>query len=306
MGGRFYLVDTMQPVVQCVPNFSEGRRPEVVESIVDAARNASSAHLIDYSSDADHNRMVITFLAPPGEIRDAVFAAAQQAVELIDMRAHTGVHPRIGAVDVVPVVPVAGITMDECIDLSYQIGNDIAHHLAVPVYFYEQSAKLSHRRNLADVRRGGYERLCALGMHGDRAPDLGPQHVHHTAGATVVGARGPLIAFNINLATTNLEVAKEIAGRIRSGEANLIGVKSIGVPLESASKVQVSMNITRPDLISLHSIYTFVQEAAGRFEIEIAESEIIGAVSERFLDGTSVQELKVAEFSGNQIIENWL
>ncbi|MHB1190041.1 MAG: glutamate formimidoyltransferase [Armatimonadota bacterium] len=286
----------MQPIIQCVPNFSEGRRPDVVEAIADAAR---AARVIDYSSDPDHNRMVLTLLGSPGEIRDAVFAAASRAVEEIDMRAHSGVHPRIGAVDVVPLVPVSGIGMEECVELSYQIGNDISRHLGVPVYFYERSAVLGHRVNLADVRRGGFERLSAGLLSGERAPDLGPPSAHPTAGVTVVGARGPLVAFNVILDSEDLAAAKEIAAKVR---ATLPGVKAIGVPLASRSEVQVSMNITRPEEIAVGEVYRFVEaEARGL----VVESEIIGCLAARFL-GAEPEEIRAFKFAESQILDNWL
>lgn len=296
----------MQPVIQCVPNFSEGRRADVVESIVGAAREASSAKVIDYSSDPDHNRMVVTLLGGPNDIRRAVFAAAARAVELIDIRSHRGAHPRIGAVDVIPLVPIRNITMRECVDLSREIGRDIAENLQVPVYFYEQSAVLSHRTNLPDIRRGGYERLAEAGLQGDRAPDLGPAGVHPSAGAVVVGARGPLVAFNVNLDSRDIEIAQSIARKIRSGEAGLQGVRAIGVWLASKSKAQVSMNITRPDLSSMRDVYQFVEDEARGFGVQVAESEIIGALQRRFLAGASPQELKAAGFKESQLLDNWL
>jgi len=296
----------MNPIIQCVPNFSEGRDPFAVESIVDAAREASAARIVDYSFDPDHNRLVVTFLGGPEEIRLAVFASASKAIELIDMRRHTGAHPRIGAVDVVPLAPIQGITMRECVDLSYEIGRDIADKLGVPVYFYEQSAILSHRVNLADIRRGGYECLRAGSLQGDRAPDLGPCRAHPTAGATVVGARGPLIAYNVNLDSRDMEVAQAIVRKVRSGEAGLEGVKSMSVWLAAKSKAQVSMNITRPDAVSMRDVYLFVEGEARKFGAEVAESEIIGAVPRKYLDGTSPQELKAVRFKDSQILDTWL
>lgn len=268
---------------------------------MDAARLASTARVIDYSSDPDHNRMVVTLLGAPDEIRRAVLAAAEKAVESIDMRRHEGVHPRIGAVDVVPLVPVSGVTMGDCIDLSREIGRTIAESLNVPIFFYEESAVHSHRRNLADVRRGGYERLVEIGLEGDRAPDFGPRRVNLAAGATTVGARGPLVAFNVNL-DADLEVARSIAKKIR-GEG---GVKSIGLWLASKSVAQVSMNLTKPDTTSMADVYRFVKAEADALGVEIVESELIGATLRRFMDGTTPQELKIRDFKESQIIDNWL
>ena len=295
----------MKPIIQCVPNFSEGRNTAVIDSIVGAAREASEAEVADYSFDPDHNRLVVTLLGTPDDIRRAVFVAVSRAVELIDMRSHAGAHPRIGAADVVPLVPVCGITMSECVDLSYEIGKDIAQKLNVPVYFYERSAVLSHRTNLADVRRGGYERLVSAGLEGDRAPDLGPARAHPTAGATVIGARGPLIAYNVNLQSQDIDIAEAIVRKIRSGEARLHGVKSMSVWLAAKSKVQVSMNVTRPDITPLRDVYRFVEAEACGLGVEVAESEIIGVVSRRFLDSTSLEELRADGFKDTQVFENW-
>ena len=297
----------MQPIIQCVPNFSEGRDSEVVESIVRAAGRASPVRITDYSSDPDHNRLVVTLLGGPADVRQAVLAAARQAVELIDLRRHTGAHPRIGALDVVPLVPVRGITMHECVELSYDIGKDISEGLGLPVYFYERSAIKSHRVNLADIRRGGYEHLVEEGeLTDDHTPDMGPHEAHLTAGATVVGARGPLVAYNINLDTPDLEVSRAIVKKMRSGEARLEDVKSMSVWLASRGKVQVSMNVTRPDITPLRDVYRYVQAEARNLGVEVAESEIIGLIPRRFLDGTSPEELKAAGFKDSQILDNWL
>ena len=297
----------MQQVIQCVPNFSEGRDQAVIEAIVNAVRNEPEVKVIDYSSDPDHNRMVLTLLGGPEDIRKAIFAAARKAIELIDLRKHTGAHPRIGAVDVVPVVPIQDVTMADCIDLSYRIGHDLAEDLGIPVYYYERSAIKSHRVNLPDIRKGGFEHLVEeVELTGRHTPDLGPHRAHPTAGAVVVGARGPLIAYNINLNFQDMEVARAIVRKIRSGEADLEGVKSMSVWLAAKSMVQVSMNITRPDVTPLKEVFNFVQAEAHSLGIEVVESEIIGAIRLNDLAGTSPQELKVVDFKDSQIIENWL
>ena len=297
---------TPSPVIQCVPNFSEGRSRATLDAIVDSARAASTARIIDYSLDPDHNRAVVTLLGAPGEIRDAVLAAAHKAIETIDLRHHDGEHPRIGAVDVIPLVPIAGITLQECAEIACEIGQELSHRLDLPIYFYEHSARCEHRANLPDVRRGGFERLCELGMTGDRAPDCGPSAPHPSAGATVVGARNPLIAYNVNLRTTDLEIAREIVRSIRSGEADLTGVRSIAVWLASRSLVQVSTNITRPDLSSIQQVFTYVSEQAEKLGVAVAESEIIGAIRRRHLDGATPERIKAVSFKEEQIIDNWL
>lgn len=288
-------------VIQCVPNFSEGRNKAVVEAIVSAARDASQAAIADYSFDADHNRMVLSLLGGPEEVRQAVHAAAGKAIELIDLRLHAGAHPRIGAVDVIPVVPIKGVTMGDCVVLSYEIGHDLAD-LGIPVYFYEESATLAHRCNLADIRRGGFERLAETPLVGDCAPDVGPPAVHPTAGASVIGARGSLVAYNVNLNTQDMEIAQAIVRKIRSGEAGLEGVKSMSVRLATRNMAQVSMNVTKPDLTSLKQVFDFVKGQAAGIDIE---SEIIGLVSERFL-GATPQELKATGFKETQLLEYWL
>lgn len=295
----------MGVVVQCVPNFSEGRNNLTVEAIVKAASEASAARVIDYSSDPDHNRMVVTLLGEPAEIRCAVLAASERAVELIDMRSHSGAHPRIGAVDVIPLVPLRGITMQECVDLSYEIGEDLAERLRVPVYFYEYSARSSTRRNLAEIRRGGYERLRDEGMTGDRAPDVGPHSIHPTAGATAVGARGPLIAYNVNLDTTDMEICQSIVQKIRT-EKKHEGVKAIAVWLATQSRVQVSMNLTQPELTPLKEIYDFVKSEADKHGVEIQESEIIGALPASALDGVGKAAIKAWRLKESQILDAWL
>lgn len=271
----------MRKVVQCIPNFSEGRRSEVVERIVEAIAGAAPVKVIDHSMDPDHNRAVVTFLGEPEDVRAAMLSGARTAVELIDLNKHEGGHPRIGAVDVVPVVPIDGITMDEAIELGHAIGRDIAEQLSIPVYFYEDCALRGHCRNLADVRRGGFEGLRESGLVGLRAPDVGPAKLHPTAGASVVGARGPLIAYNVNLATDDVHTARRIASKIRNlrdtGQG-MAGVKAIGVLLKSRGIAQVSTNITRPDLTGMWEVYSFIEREARAEGVEVLESELIGGL----------------------------
>lgn len=294
---------SMQAIIQCVPNFSEGRNLAFVEAI---ARASNAARVIDYSADPDHHRMVVTFLDGPEAIRRAVLAAARKAVELIDLRKHSGAHPRIGAIDVLPLIPIQGITMGECIELSHTIGSDIASELDMPVYFYEHSARSLSRTRLPDIRKGGFERLSAADLVGELAPDAGPHRVHPSAGAVAVGARSPLAAYNVVLDSQNMDIAKAIVKKIRSGEAGLTGVRAISVWLGSQSMAQVSMNVTRPDLVTLDEVYGFVEAEAKASGVGVHGSELIGAISERFLGGASPQDLKILGFHRGQIIENWL
>lgn len=290
-----------------MPNFSEGSDSSICEAIVEAARTSSDVMMADCSWDPDHNRMVLSLLGGPEEIRSAVFASAKRAVELIDLRAHGGAHPRLGAVDVIPLVPVHGITMHECVDLSREIGGDIAEKLSVPVYFYERSAIKSHRVNLHDIRKGGFERLAETEvLEGDHAPDLGPHKAHPSAGAVVIGVRNPLVAYNVNLDTDDMEVGRSIVSKIRSGESGLPGLKSMAVWLASRSLVQVSMNVTRPDVTPLRDVYAFVEAEARTQCVEVAESEIVGLVSRKYLEGTSPEQIRALAFKETQMLEYWL
>jgi len=299
----------LQRLVWCVPNFSEGRRKDVIDRIVSAIRSASAVAILDYSADVDHNRCVVTFLGSPDDVRASMLAGARAAVELIDMNKHEGVHPRIGAVDVIPVVPVSGVTMQEAVELGHAIGRDIAEELGIPVYFYEQCALRNHCANLADVRRGGFEELKRSGLTGQRAPDVGPNKLHPTAGAVVVGARGPLIAYNINLATSDVSVARRIASTIRklrdSGQG-MAGVKAIGVYLASRGVAQVSFNITRPDVVGLWDVFLFVERQAREMGVEVLESELIGAIRQEHLLDALRAAMKFAQLSEDRVLDNWV
>lgn len=296
-------------MVQCVPNFSEGIRSHVVTAIADAMASAGTAHVIDYSSDIDHNRSVVTILGEPQAVRAAVFAGAKVAVEQIDIRAHHGEHPRIGIIDVVPVIPVTGCTMDDCIELSKEIGKDLAEKLRIPVYFYELSAQHGRKTNLAEIRKGGFESLRASGLTGDREPDLGPHEIHPTAGATVVGARGPLIAYNVNLKSSDISAAKSIARKIRDirdSGSGMAGVKAIGVNLASRGIVQVSTNITQPDLTSVYEVYSLIAQESEMLGIEVAESEMIGVLREDALLRAFSEAIKLPTLHQARVIDNWL
>lgn len=299
----------MPKLVQCIPNFSEGRRPEVVKAIVDAIGSASGARVVDYSMDADHNRSVVTFLGEPEEVRKSVLAGAKAAVELVDLNEHRGGHPRVGAVDVIPVVPIQEMTMAEAVALSYDIGKDIADRLHVPVYFYERSALAGHRANLATIRKGGFEALKKGGLVDDRRPDLGPAELHPTAGAVVVGARGPLIAFNVNLATNDMNCARAIATEIRllrdRGEG-MPGVKAIAVHLESRDVAQVSTNITLPQQISIYEVYAFIEEEAKAMGVEVLESELIGVMREEALIDAVKSSMKLQGLTEKRILDHWM
>ena len=292
-----------------MPNFSEGRRADVIEKIVEAMASASDANIVDYSMDVDHNRSVVTLLGEPDDVRKSMFAGAKAAVELVDLNMHEGGHPRIGAVDVIPVVPISGITMDEAIVLAHTIGRDIADGLKIPVYFYEECALRGHCINLANIRKGGFEALKREGLTGERKPDLGPAEVHPTAGAVVVGARGPLIAFNVNLATDNIHIAREIAAKIRKLRDNregMAGVKAIAVLLHSRGVAQVSTNITQPHQTGIYDVYSFIEREANAMGVDVLESELIGAIREEALLDAVCKSMKFPSISEKRVLDYWI
>ncbi|MEE9593319.1 MAG: glutamate formimidoyltransferase, partial [Thermoplasmata archaeon] len=234
----------MVQVVECVPNFSEGRRAEVVQAISDAVVRVKGVRLLGEEMDPDHNRAVLTFVGEPEPVAEAAFRAVSQAVERIDLTQHTGEHPRIGAADVVPFVPIANISMVECVELARTLGRRVWEELRVPVYFYAEAALRDDRRLLPKIRKGEFEGLReAMGKDPDRDPDVGDPKIHPTAGATVVGARGPLIAYNVNLATDDLALAQAIAKQIRASSGGFPGIQAKGFSLEDRGQVQVSMNV---------------------------------------------------------------
>ena len=297
------------PLFQCVPNFSEGRRPEVVAAIADAIRSIPDARLIDHSADCDHNRCVMTILGGSAAIREAVLAAAQIAVEHIDLRTHSGVHPRIGAIDVVPVVPLREATREQAVDCSREIGAALAETFDLPVYFYEWTARKSQPDALPALRAGGYEAFAGRALTSEFAPDVGPNAVHPSAGVAIIGARSPLVAYNINLGTSRLDIAKHIARMVREQRntlPQLTGVRALGLPLATQNKVQVSMNLTRPELSPLPAVFAFVREAAQEFGITELESEIIGAIPQPSLGGESPEAIRWHTYQPAQILETWL
>ena len=294
----------VQPLVECVPNFSEGRKPEIVQRIVDAIRVVDGACVLDTHIDPDHNRSVITFVAPPSMIVEAAFRAVARATELIDMRQHKGEHPRLGATDVLPFVPVWDVAMDECIKLAHQAGRRIADELSIPVYFYEQAALRAERKNLEDVRRGALERLREeIATVQAREPDVGPRVTHETAGAMAVGARPLLIAFNVVLSSTDITIAREIAKTIRFSNGGLPFLKALGFQLHSRSLVQVSMNLVNYEVTGMTEAYEAIQREADRVSVEIESAEIVGLVPEGALDRNASYFPKLVNFSESKILE---
>ncbi len=291
-------------LVECVPNYSEGRRGEIIEKIADCFRGRKGVWLLDVSSDKDHNRTVITAVGEPSELFNAVFESVRVASELINMEEHRGEHPRIGATDVIPFVPLRGVTMEECVTLARELGKKIADELGIPVYLYEEAALRPERRKLEVIRKGQYEGLKEEISKPERHPDYGPPKLHPTAGATVVGARKPLIAFNINLGTTDIDIAKKIAQFVRASSGGLAYVKAIGVDLKDKGLVQVSMNLTDYTKNSIYRVFELVKMEAERWGVPIVESEIIGLLPAEALFDSISYYLKLHNFDpSKQVIE---
>ena len=294
------------PLIECVPNVSEGRRTEVVDRLLQAIERVPGARLLDRSSDAAHNRSVITMAGEPGALEAAVLALFELAVAEIDLRTHTGEHPRLGAVDVVPFIPLEGATMDDCVRLAQETGADVARRFNVPVYLYEEAATNPGRKNLADIRRGQFEGLAAKMAQPEWAPDYGPPAPHPSAGATVIGARMPLIAYNINLDTDRLDVAKKIAATVRFSSGGLPHVKAMGVALEDRGIVQVSMNLTNYQETPILRVFDAVKTEAERHGVAVLESEIVGLVPAAALVDNSERYLQLNSFTRSQILEERL
>jgi glutamate formiminotransferase/formiminotetrahydrofolate cyclodeaminase len=293
-------------LVECVPNFSEGRRKYVIDAIVAEARNRN-VRVLDVESDADHNRTVLTFVGAPEEVRDAALAACGKAVELIDLNAHRGQHPRMGAVDVVPFIPLSGIALNDCVLLAKEFAAEFASKFKVPVYLYEEAATRPARKNLADVRKGEFEGLREeIGRNPERQPDYGPNTIHPTAGATAVGARKVLIAYNVNLATKDVNIAKQIAKQIRGRDGGLAYVKALGFELKDRGMVQVSMNMVDYTSTPLFKAYEAIRLLAENSGVEIAESEVVGLVPMDALTDVAQFYLKLLGFSKSQILERRL
>jgi glutamate formiminotransferase / 5-formyltetrahydrofolate cyclo-ligase len=297
------------PVVLCAVNFSEGRREDLIRDIAAAMSGTTGAVLADCSADPDHNRMVATLLGEPEAVVGAVIAGARVALERIDMRTHAGVHPRLGAIDVVPIVPIRGVTMDSCLDAASTLGAILAGELGLPVFFYERSARHAHRSALPDIRRGGFEGMTRHGLRGERAPDLGPGHPHPTAGAVIVGARGPLVACNILLDTAVASVAHEVAALIRSERPHvpaIRGVRALGLALASRGLSQVSMNLTHPESTPLQGVFDYVRQEAEPRGANLMETEVIGLLPASSLIGTSHDALLWRAYRPAQVLDNWL
>lgn len=290
-----------------MPNFSEGRDPARVEEIAAAITSVPGVVLLDREMDSDHNRSVLTFAGPPEAVLEAAFRGVERAVALIDLNRHEGVHPRIGAADVVPFVPIEGVTMEDCVRLAERLGEAVWQRLGVPVYFYEAAARRPDRVNLENIRRGQFEGLREEVLSNpDRAPDVGEPRLHPTAGAVVIGARKFLIAYNINLGTADVEIAKKIARAIRFSSGGFRYVKAMGVPLASRNLAQVSMNLTDFEQTPVHRVFEAVRTEAARYGVDIVGSEIVGLIPRRAIEMAADFYLRCENFSSDLVLENRL
>jgi glutamate formiminotransferase/formiminotetrahydrofolate cyclodeaminase len=296
----------MPRLVECVPNFSEGRKVETVERIARDIESVEGAVVLDLHVDADHNRSVITFVAEAEAVVEAALRACRLASELIDLREHAGVHPRLGALDVLPFVPVRDMTMQECVSLAHEAGERIARELNIPVYFYERAARRPERVNLEDVRRGGFEQLREdiAKVELQRGPDVGPSVVHESAGAVVVGARPFLVAYNVNLQSDDITIARKIARAVRGRDGGLRYLKALGFELQTRGMVQVSMNLVDYEKTSLHQAFAAVKREAERYGVSVAGSEIVGLVPQAALDRASEYFLQIENFAPGLVLEN--
>ncbi len=293
----------MRQLVECVPNYSEGRRNQVIEAIVAPFRGREGVHLLDWRADRDHNRLVVSLVGEPAPLQDALMESARAALSSIDLRGHTGAHPRIGAVDVVPFVPLRGITMEECVALARGFAARFARETGVPVYLYESAALRPERRNLEVVRKGQFEALVKEIVSPDRAPDVGAPRLHPSAGATAVGARPFLVAFNINLHSTDMAVARAIAKTIRASGGGLSHVKAVGVDLKERGMVQVSINVTDYTVNPLHVVLDLVRREASQRGVSVAETEIFGLVPADALLAAASHALQLAGFQNSQVLD---
>ena len=297
----------MKRLIECVPNFSEGRDPAKVEALVNVMSAVPGVYVLDREMDADHNRCVITLAGEPDAVGEAAILGAGKAMELIDMNVHTGAHPRVGATDVVPFIPVDGVTIEDCVALARRVGNEIWKRHRIPIFFYEAAATRPDRVNLENVRRGQYEGLREeLKKNHDRQPDVGEPKLHPTAGVTVVGARKFLVAYNVNLNTSDISIANKIAKAIRFSNGGLRYVKSMGVELKARNLAQVSINLTDYEQTPMHRVYAMVKREAERYGVTPVGSEIVGLVPKRAIEMAADYFLQLENFSPAQVFENKL
>lgn len=293
-------------IMECVPNFSEGRDGEKVNAIADSVLRVPGVKLLDFSMDWDHHRSVFTFIGSPENVLAGAMAACTKAVDVIDMRDHEGVHPRLGAVDVVPFVPLEGADMRDAVSLAHRFGREFARGNRIPVYFYGEAALHHGRKELSKIRRGGYEKLKEKIKDPRWQPDAGPSVFNDRSGATVVGARMPLIAFNVNLDTGDIALVKSIAAAIRQSGGGLKHVMAIGVPLKSRKIVQLSMNLINYRETSIRTVFDAVKKQVSQYGVRVIESELIGLIPEEALVGVSAEYLQLSNFCSDCLIETHL
>ncbi|MHC6179895.1 glutamate formimidoyltransferase [Clostridium sp. JNZ X4-2] len=296
----------MSKLVECVPNFSEGRNVKIIESIVDEVRKVEGVKLLDYSSDKDHNRSVVTFLGSPDKVEEAAFKLIKKASQLIDMRNHKGAHPRMGATDVVPFIPIKDVTTEECVEISKKLGKKVGEELEIPVYLYEDAASCEERKNLAHIRKGQYEGFFEKIKQPEWKPDFGPGKMNVKSGATVIGARFPLIAYNVNLGTDNVEIANAIARKIRYIGGGLRYVKAVGVKVTERNIVQVSMNLVNYEKTPIYIAQEMVRMEAKRYGVPVIGSEVIGLVPMKALIDCAEYYLQIENFDMGQVLESRL
>ena len=291
-------------LIECVPNFSEGRRQDVIDEIVNCFKGKRGVYLLDHRADEDHNRLVISLVGAPAPIQEALLEAAKVALNHIDMNAHQGGHPRIGAVDVVPFTPIKGITMEECIELAHSFGERYYKETGIPVYFYEDAALRPERKRLEVIRKGQYEVLKdEAKTNPDRRPDIGEACLHPTAGATVIGARKFLVAFNVNLDTPDVNIAKKIAAAVRASSGGFCHVKGIGLALEERGITQVSMNLVDYEKNSLYRVLETIRMEARRWGVGVLETEVYGMIPVNAILESAAYYLQIAGFDPEQVLE---
>lgn len=293
-------------IVESVPNFSDGRNKGVIDAIIGEAEKFKKVWILDRSSDEDHNRSVITLAGEPEDVISALFSMTRKATELIDLTKHSGEHPRMGATDVVPLVPITNITTEECVELSKKLGKRIGDELGIPVYLYEDSATSSNRKNLSKVRKGEFENFSSKIKEPEWKPDFGPDDIHPTAGVTAVGCREFLVAFNVNLGTNSIDVANKIANAIRNVSGGFKFVKALGFELEKRGIVQVSMNMTNYRKSTIFRVFEVIKNEADRFGVPIVGSEVVGMIPLEAITDVFDYYIKLEKFSQNQVIEHKL
>lgn len=296
-------MSSMTQIVQCVPNFSEGRDLKKIEKIVEPFRAKDGVKLLDYQYDEDHNRAVVTVVGAPGPLKEAIVEAMGIAIDVIDMRQHQGQHPRMGATDVVPFIPVKNVTPEEAVDISRDVASRVAGKYNLPIFLYEKSAAQPERQNLATIRQGQFEGMAEKIRLPEWKPDFGPAEIHPSAGVTAIGARMPLVAYNVNLDTGNFEIADRIAKQVRHISGGLRYCKGIGIELKDRGIVQVSMNMTDYTKTALYRVFELIKIEARRYGVNVVGSEIIGLVPMEALIDTAAFYLGLEDFSMEQVLE---